>query len=496
MAFTISELVEQATLTDEARLVATSSVRPGGVDPLGLRQINFGLMDRVLPNLNNVARHIRPYVLMAWAWRRVRHLLERDKRLGATDQSMRDFVDRIEAIYAWSQFLRDGRADIPGAQAMRPLLEAEQYRFGGEAWIRRRDMRRYSTGFISALNYGPSLRTMGWLLPVDGAAGVFQPDPALDPLLNEFEKLMSDELDHPAFNKFDTVVVARADAERWGKIWALEKPLKEERRTMFARLGGALANTERQAGIALVRAAYADLEDDDADIDEIRARMADVAAEWNSSKPPAAADAWRQVQVRQVFRLALESLFHWAIGALDAGPMHSAPLADNFLEGVEGRLPSNAGQWILASGRRDNPRVHLEALQVALRDPAMLPAVIVQALRHCLSEAPSQAMDFEGHDRLPLARARKEAEQWAALSPQEFMVRVFEVWVMAQHAYWCVGRGLADARNRGKTILRLRIVMDEGGWTLTPGTFQGNPPEPTPDRLGTAISLLRECRKL
>jgi hypothetical protein len=38
----------------------------GGVDPLGLRQINFGLMDRVLPDLNNVASHIRPYTLMAW----------------------------------------------------------------------------------------------------------------------------------------------------------------------------------------------------------------------------------------------------------------------------------------------------------------------------------------------------------------------------------------------------------------------------------------------
>lgn len=68
---------------------------------------------------------------------------------------------------------------------------------------------------------------------------------------------------------------------------------------------------------------------------------------------------------------------------------------------------------------------------------------------------------------------------------------------MAQHAYWAVGRGLSDARSRGKQILRLKIVMDEGGWTLTPGTTkQGNPPEPTPDRLETAISLLKECGKL
>jgi hypothetical protein len=77
------------------------------------------------------------------------------------------------------------------------------------------------------------------------------------------------------------------------------------------------------------------------------------------------------------------------------------------------------------------------------------------------------------------------------------LARLIENWIMAQHAYWSVGRGLADARTRGKQIMRLRIVMDEGGWTLTPGTTTvGNPPQPTPDRLETAISLLTECRRL
>ncbi|WP_242187218.1 hypothetical protein [Sphingomonas sp. CARO-RG-8B-R24-01] len=76
------------------------------------------------------------------------------------------------------------------------------------------------------------------------------------------------------------------------------------------------------------------------------------------------------------------------------------------------------------------------------------------------------------------------------------MVRVLESWIMAQHTYWCVTRGLNDARGRGKTILRLRIVMDEGGWTQTPGTTLGSAPEATPDRLETAFSLLEECRKL
>ena len=56
-----------------------------------------------------------------------------------------------------------------------------------------------------------------------------------------------------------------------------------------------------------------------------------------------------------------------------------------------------------------------------------------------------------------------------------------------------LGRGLADARARGKTLLRLKIVLDEGGWVLAPGVSAGSPPEPTPDRLQTMVELATEC---
>lgn len=41
-------------------------------------------------------------------------------------------------------------------------------------------------------------------------------------------------------------------------------------------------------------------------------------------------------------------------------------------------------------------------------------------------------------------------------------------------------------------LLRLRIILDEGGWINTPGS-QVVPPRPTPDRLKTALSLAHEC---
>jgi hypothetical protein len=495
MPLTLEELLANAASTSRPRLVEKSNVRLGGVDPLGLRQINFGLMDQVLPDLNNVAQHVRPYVLMAWAWRRVRVIVNAGKRRGATDDEMRDFVDRIEAIYAWSQFLVDRRADLPGGQAMRELLEVGRYRFGGSAWEVRRDMRRYSTGLISPLNYGPSLRTMGWLIPVDGAAGVFQPPDDLDPVLDAFEARFAAELGHDAFNKFGSVTVARDDAERWGPLWALEKPLKGERGAAYVRLGGKLADKRRQAGVDLIRAAYRDLDDADATIPDIRARMADLPALWSMEVPRAAAD-WRAVQVRQVFRLALEAMFFWMVGTLRGAPKRSGAVAQAFLAELDEAPPTNASEWLLVGEVDDNPTEHLNALVAALRRRSGLPGTIAAALRHALREAPNTMREFERRDRLPLARAREEAGQWEQRSPRDFLIKLIEVWIVAQHTYWCVARGLADARSGGKTILRMRIVMEENGWTLTPETGGSNPPEATPDRLETAVSLLWECDQL
>src|ERR1700726_3553450 len=106
-----------AAEANQPRITAPSQVKPGGVDPLGLRQINFDLMDQVLPGLNNVARHIRPFMVVTWAWRRAIAIAQGSGRASvAVDAQLRDFVDRIEVIYVWSQLLRDPNADLPGRE--------------------------------------------------------------------------------------------------------------------------------------------------------------------------------------------------------------------------------------------------------------------------------------------------------------------------------------------------------------------------------------------
>jgi hypothetical protein len=132
---------------------------------------------------------------------------------------------------------------------------------------------------------------------------------------------------------------------------------------------------------------------------------------------------------------------------------------------------------------------------VAGSDPlhAELAQTIREGLSASIDEAPEHGQIFERADRLPLFRARRDAEAWVASPARSFLRHIFENWILAQHVYWSVGRGLADARARGKTLLRLKIVLEESGWTLALGVSRGSVPVPTADRLETALTLASEA---
>jgi hypothetical protein len=135
----------------------------------------------------------------------------------------------------------------------------------------------------------------------------------------------------------------------------------------------------------------------------------------------------------------------------------------------------------------------LEELENSLKwDDAFAPAV-ARALAFCLMTRIEDGPVLERPDRLPLKGARMEFELRRDARPFEFMKHVLESWIFAQHVYWSIGRGLADARARGKTILRLKVVLEDGGWALAPGVARGSFPVPTADRFGTVLSLVHEC---
>ena len=498
--------MERAASVTGPEITAECEVSIGGVDPLGLRQINFDMMDQILPGLNNVARHIRPYILMTWAWRQCNRLAAAQK--GAKVDEMRDFVDRIETIYAWSQFVIDPDTDLPGRQALAKLSTVENFTFGGREWEKMRDVRRYSTGLIAAINYGPSLRNMDWLRDLEdfdnrgpGKRGAYKAnpcdDPSLEAALDSFEECLGDDLRCDVFQKFGEVSVARSQVQEWGEKWRMDTLTEEGRKAAWSRVRSGARGDTRAQGLDLVRFAATHHSNTENDAHETRRIMSNThTIDFPTSLRPYAED-WRQMQVRQVFRLALEGLLYWALGQLENGPLTTEKIANRFLEeaGLEDSA-TPAKEWLSEVEFDTDPIQQLDALSEALAGEASFAETAISALCFCIHEAPAKAEVFERNDRLPIVRAVENWRAWSDRDASGFVSNIFEGWIFAQHTYWSVGRGLQDARRDGKTILRLRLFIDEGGWRLANGMSRGNPPNPTPDRIETALSLLRECDQL
>lgn len=233
------------------------------------------------------------------------------------------------------------------------------------------------------------------------------------------------------------------------------------------------------------------------DVNLIRAAMSGTPA---TLAPPAhlvgICNAWRRVQVRQLFRLSLEATLYWTMSQLENRPRSIEKLVNALMKDARApRSNTTAQSWLTSlETKAIGPTEQITAIQQALADPGGPDLVrsIVRGIAFSLAEPPGDDKS-ESIDRLPLSRAQRETNARRGDSIADFLRHVLQSWVFAQHAYWSVGRGLADARAGGKILLRLKVILDEGGWTLTPGTTIGGYPEPTRDRLQTAVSLAVEC---
>lgn len=491
---TIVELIEAAAATSEPFLTAESKFALSGIDPLGLRQTNFNLMDKIFPGINNVAGHIRPFTVITWTWRRAGIILQSQGKSSIATSVLEDFVARIEVIYAWSQFLRDRDANLPGRDVLAPLLGAESYTFGGEEWELRKTGRINSTALSAPANYGPALKTFHWLQPALDGSGALEPTELAEPALEALDKAMMPYLDHPAFSLFGEVIVTAAEATEWGKAWALDEPSDPERQVMIEAMAGETAPTSRRDGVALALAAYYHL---DRNSEGLRRAMCGAPTDF--VVPPGLEHvhlAWRSMQVRQTFRLALEAFLAWACWQVEESAATTSELVRAFL--LEAGDAETVGAWL---DKMNDPKMGpvdwLENLGTCLRYADRvenLPRTIRGALAHCISEAPTDS-GHERLDRLPLTRAAREVAGWRDEPAAAFVSHLLDAWVFGQHVYWSVGRGLSNARAGVRVLLRLKVSLEETGWTKMPGARMA-PPRATPDRLDTMWSLMSEAGML
>ena len=491
----LNELVRKSALADGPSFCPSVNVRLGGVDPLGMRQINFDLMDRVLPNLNNVARHIRPLVVIAWAWRRARQVAEKSGQASVDVNSLEDFVDRIDVLYVWSQFLIAGNVDLPGRQVLQPLFEVDRYEFGGDEWAKRREARRDSTALSAALNYGPLAKSMGWILPHEDQPGVFVANPVFENALDDFQAQFTQYLDLPVFSRFGPVEISSEAVQELGVAWALENLTDSERKAAKRAMKGEPAPTARKHGIELMEAACAFGETSDSQ--SIRRLMAGCVPKFQQEGSLGLTqEAWRNVQVRQAFRLAMEALFYWVVRKLDGQTQPVDRIVSSFISDLPDDISGlRAEEWLRASFEAKVCPVDIvDEIRGALEGGELntLPSMLVSALSYCLLKSPAEADETQRPERLPLWRAQAEYIQHKDDTARDFLRYILEVWMLGQHTFWAIGRGLTDARSRGKLILRLKIVIEEEGWALVPGASSLAPPNPTPDRLDSALSFAVE----
>jgi hypothetical protein len=492
MAKTLDTFLNDHRMADGPWIVVPSDTNTGGVDPLGLRQINFDLMDRMFPGLNNVARHIRPFTLVSWAWRRTVQLAK-GKDLDLKLSVHQDFVARIEVAYLWSMLVDDDGGwqpvDLPGQQRVKSFIgDRKTLRIGDDEWREFVKSRRNSTALTAAINYGPGLSALRCLEDDLLNPGVKVPVRSFLPALDAFERKIQPMLDHPIFNGWGTCTLKRSEVLRWQPLWHLDKPTEAERHAFQERLKGSESGA-RQAGVKLLVGCASQAADDADDWqDEIRRGMCD------SPEIPEAARRWKRTQMRQAFRLALEAMFEWIVKELGSSVLTTEALAKRFLEASGSGRATTADQWLSSLLPNDLCPVNsLRRIEEATGEEGSLERAIVGALAVSLRATEELRDGSTRDDRLPLSSAVADFNQLSEASPIAFLSTVIERWVLAQHTYWSVGRGLADARAGAKTILRLRVVLEEGGWRVTRGRGSRGMPRPTPDRLATALSLATEA---
>ena len=348
---------------------------------------------------------------------------------------------------------------------------------------------------MAAITYGPALKNLGWLMPLLENSSIYVPTERVAPALDAFEEQLGDMLNHPAFSEFGAVDVYRSEVDAWAERWAIDRITEAEKRVMAEALFGAIAPEHRQSAGRLMREAvsYSGTTDPGA----IRQTMAGHPSNFTPAEDLlVTANLWRSLQLRQLFRFALESLLYWITLEIGNGSRTTDELVRALLDqaGIDGSVASKSlKRW--GQTKNAGPVELIDSIQTAINsgEPDRLVVEIFRGLGAIFAEVSADQEVYGRPDRLPVVQACREFASFHDQPTSTFLRHIIESWIFAQHVYWSVGRGLGDARGRGKRLMRLKVILEEGGWTLAPNVSSSSIPRPTADRLRTAISLGTEC---
>lgn len=482
------EVLEILSAWSGPRVVAKPPLKPGGVDPLGLRQVNFDLMDRCIPGLNNTATRLRPYSLVAWAWWKAAELARHKGEDSVDPDRLKAYVDRVEVLFTVGHLLEEDFAGLLGSDTLRAeIVSRGTYDFSSPAWQSFRKRRAANTSLMAPVSYGPSAKEgagLGYLSP--RSDGTFAPTAEIMPAVIALDAQLEGLSGDPCLG---SLKCGEVDVERMQELyeyWAMDKLSDEECEVGRSRL----IRGQRAGTIELIQAIL-DGAERPLRIDEIRWQMAlSETAPVPPGAEPTPASVWRAIQAQQLHRLSLEALLVWLLDTTTTRPHQLGELAQMLVEAAEIKEGATFGDWLedapLNEDGVGDPVIAIEEIE-AMRQRER-PDLSLNGLRIALAVCGEIAGDkrlYDGAaDRLPLSRALTRARRIGGLPVRDGFEVLLSEWVIGQHLYWAVGRS-------GDETQRLRLMLDEGGWLAFSSYGNANP---TPDRLATLLSLASDAR--
>jgi len=494
----------------------------GGVDFLGLRQVNLDLMAECLPGINNVTYYIRPYSVLSWIYWKFYESMKADAEDKPTAKELTRFKEKVESLFLWGHQLNNVTG-IPGLRSKPKEFEKNKANLTFKAWRRSAD----NTSLQAAVQYGPSVKDRGGLGFIHQVERpFFQVTKEGTGLAEALDSSLRKRRAYSMLSDHQELFASETQASELFESWRVdEQPSKREREIFTncfydeAKINDADDVGRRSATLNLIlsvlRSSKQPLEEEAIRSSMAFQRLPNKKPLKLERGPEQSAKKWLLLQVRQAQRIAMESLLAWVEhrilncherSAVKIGQAMKDALADSASEVFSRRTPASALTTWLGKVKTLDDYVTLamtdqrfslfwlsRELERVVNEqpdsicaPAMKVLLLMRRFGEWLAEDGllKQEIGRGGTPRISLAYWCKVFDKNSDQPLEHLLSVLIENLILSQH--------FAVATNRfdgGRQ--RLRIILEENGLeALVERPWQ---PRITADRLASALSLLVDC---
>lgn len=491
----------------------------GGVDFLGLRQVNIDMMAGVLPGINNVTWWIRPFSVVSWIYWKFYELAAKQNISEPSGVQLRVWKEKVETLFTWSHKL-EGLQGLPGISFNPPSNGAVPLEF--QPWGRT----ALNTSLMAAIQYGPAAKTLDGLGFLEPESGPFFRACAEGRELAEALdfNLMAADVTHLLSSLAPDSATAEV-AHEFYPAWAVSSPTARERKA-FRRafynadeIGKDSAIGRRSSTVRLIQefVESAAVPVSQAQIREglFHGRINGSQMSWTNSNLATGRSRWQVLQIRQLQRIGVEALLSWfefrLQTHLDRDTDAIARQAELELASASDIFPTHQTVGGCLESFSDEARDLDDFLRLAGSSDLWNPPIMVQTLRNIVESHSVEMIAHSlralfvcarftdltikslpikpelclgGAERVSLTYLSDTLKRCSLMTPLAFLRHLFENLVLSQHF------SVAARRFDGATQ-PLRISIEEEGLAF----LADSPliPSVTPDRLATALSLMADC---